>query len=98
MTQTLPWPLVCLNYVNPFRYMFRVQLQDIFLGFRIECTQQEVQKGLCLFSTGEQVLAYLKMDDNNLTRDILAVLGVCVFYRMLAWAVMVIRVRRYARK
>ncbi|KAF9946877.1 hypothetical protein BGZ72_011060 [Mortierella alpina] len=72
MTQNLPWVLECLNYVNPYKYALRILLQNLFQGFKIECTQQEIQKGLCIFSTGEQVLKYLKMEDSNFSRDMLA--------------------------
>jgi len=98
MTQKLPWLLECFNYANPFYYAFRFQLQEIFQGLEIVCAQNEIQKGFCIFTTGEQVLKYLKMDDQNLPRDMLSFVGVCMFYRMVAWVVIVIRVNRYGRK
>ncbi|CAO3569637.1 unnamed protein product [Mortierella alpina] len=98
MTQKLPWILEYFNYANPFYYAFRFQLQEIFQGLEIVCAQNEIQKGFCIFTTGEQVLKYLKMDDQNLPRDMLSFVGVCIFYRLVAWVVVVIRVHRYGRK
>ncbi|KAF9564209.1 hypothetical protein EC968_004603 [Mortierella alpina] len=95
MTQKLPWPLECLNFVNPYSYAFRFLLQGLLQGFKIQCSQREIQKGLCIFTSGEQVLKYLKMEDHNPSRDVLAFVGICVLYRMIAWAVIVLRVRRY---
>ncbi|KAG9319061.1 hypothetical protein KVV02_005374, partial [Mortierella alpina] len=98
MTPSLPWFLHYVNYANPFRYSFRVMVQNELHGLQIKCIDSEIQKGLCLFSNGDQVLQYLKMADQRTGRDLLMFLVLCVLYRMIAWAVIVIRVRLYGHK
>ena len=74
--------------------MVQLELQ----GFQIKCIESEIQKGLCLFSSGDQIIQYLRMDDPNFGRDLLIFSVLCVLYRVIAWAVVVIRVRLHGRK
>ncbi|CAO3569639.1 unnamed protein product [Mortierella alpina] len=98
MTPTLPWFLHYLNYANPFRYSFRLMVQNELQGLQINCIEGEIQKGLCLFSKGDQVIRYLQMADLRYGHDLLMFSVLCVLYRLTAWAVIVIRVRLYGRK
>ncbi|KAG0210414.1 hypothetical protein BGX28_009323 [Mortierella sp. GBA30] len=97
MTQHLPWFLHCLSYLDLFKYSVPALVNNDLRGLKIECAEDEIQKGLCLFSTGDQVLEYTKMDHENISGDVMAFVGLCVLYRMIAWAVIVARVRLYAR-
>ena len=98
MTQTLPWFLHYLSYANPFKYSTRVLLQNELQGLQIKCIDSEIKKGFCIFASGDQVLHFLLMDNRDVGRDLLIFSALCVLYRMIAWAVIVIRVRLYGRK
>ncbi|KAG0267261.1 hypothetical protein BG011_007672 [Mortierella polycephala] len=97
MVTTLPPFLKHINYLSVFKYSSIVSALNEFKGLQFKCTEKMVQNGECPMRTGEEVLMFLNFENENLWMNIGLIILMIVLYRLLAWYVLVSRVRSSRR-
>ncbi|KAF9583028.1 hypothetical protein BGW38_010390 [Lunasporangiospora selenospora] len=86
-----------INHANVFKYSLRALIESEMKDRLIHCTQLEQQRLSCLFSSANQIIATLKLESPGLAQDVICMFALTILYRIVAWAVLVQRVK-YLRK
>ncbi|KAF9192310.1 hypothetical protein BGZ50_008674 [Haplosporangium sp. Z 11] len=97
MVTALPPFLKHINYLSVFKYSSIIVALNEFNGLKIECTEGMVHNGECPMRTGEEVLKFLNFENENLWMNIGLIVLMIVLYRLLAWYILVSRVRSSRR-
>jgi len=87
LSLTIPTWLSDLAWSTTLKYAARIIMLNESIGLRLNCTQDELASGQCLVQTGEELLALLGWKDWDVGKFCGLLVGVTVFYRILAWAV-----------
>lgn len=84
----MPAVLQGLNYLSPLRYLVRNLVPYSIRDQIFTCTdQQRLPDGNCTIGTGIEVLRLYELDVDPLV-NVIALAGVTVVYRAIAWAVL----------
>ncbi|KAG0380699.1 hypothetical protein BGX24_006032 [Mortierella sp. AD032] len=90
----LPYILHVFNYLSIFRYAAIVLSLEEFRGLQVHDSVNDQSSILALvFPSGDAVLSYLHMDDQDLGFSLCMVVVLMVMYRLMAWAVLTFRIR-----
>ncbi|KAG0349768.1 hypothetical protein BG005_010705 [Podila minutissima] len=93
MSLNIPEFLKVINHISLFKYGSLVMTRNEFDGLVFDCTQEQTMTGACPYPTGEAALDLLKFNgvDWNLYMGLFV--AVVVAYRLVAWLVLVLKVK-----
>ncbi|KAG0230494.1 hypothetical protein BGW42_000915 [Actinomortierella wolfii] len=86
--------LVDLSYISLWRFGTIALTLIEASGLRVECTNDMIRRGLCPFTKGEEGLRYIRYSQYKLTDCLIAVVGLTFFYRFVAWAMLMARIKK----
>ncbi|EIW69228.1 hypothetical protein TREMEDRAFT_31078 [Tremella mesenterica DSM 1558] len=73
----------------------RVQIINECLGLMFNCTNEEIQSGVCIARSGDQLLALFGWKDLSTARYVEIMLAVAVAWRIVAWGSIAFRTRQW---
>ncbi|KAG0085172.1 hypothetical protein BGZ92_009204 [Podila epicladia] len=97
MINKLPSVLFYLNHLSVFKYTSVVLALNEFTGLTFHCTE-DMLEGTCAWKDGSQVLRFLYFRNKSLGHNIGLVVAMMVLYRLLAWVVLVARMKAHYRR
>ncbi|KAG0259354.1 hypothetical protein DFQ27_004096 [Actinomortierella ambigua] len=87
-------PLVDMGYISLWKYgTIALTLMET-QGLKVDCTASMERRGLCPFRTGEEGLRYIRFHKYKLSESLIAVAGLTILYRFVAWASVLARVKK----
>ncbi|KAF9120195.1 hypothetical protein BGW39_011589 [Mortierella sp. 14UC] len=92
----LPYALQLFNYISIFKYAAIALSLEEFRGLQVQLDNSADGGSSILalvFPSGDAVLSYLKMDDQDLGFNLCMIVVLIVVYRLAAWAVLTARIR-----
>ncbi|KAK3843317.1 MAG: P-loop containing nucleoside triphosphate hydrolase protein [Linnemannia gamsii] len=90
----LPYILHIFNYLSIFRYAAIALSLEEFRSLQVHDSVNDQSSILALvFPSGDAVLSYLHMDDQDLGFSLCMVVVLMVMYRLMAWAALTFRIR-----
>lgn len=89
-----PQWLEYINYVSLFKYGSVITAKNEFEGKVFDCSADEINSGACPFPTGEAILELFQFDGKDWNLYMTLFVAVVVVYRLLAWFVLVVKVKR----
>ncbi|KAK3824747.1 MAG: P-loop containing nucleoside triphosphate hydrolase protein [Benniella sp.] len=94
LSLSTPQWLNYINYVSLFKYGSVITAKNEFEGKVFDCSTDEINSGACPFPTGEAVLELFQFDDKDWTLYMALFITMVVIYRLLAWFVLVAKIKR----
>ncbi|KAG8774795.1 hypothetical protein FRC12_001829 [Ceratobasidium sp. 428] len=92
---SIPTWLSDTAYATTMKYAARVIAVNESVGLQLHCPPETIQSGECLVQSGQQLLDLLGFTNDLRTGRYLGiVVSLAVAYRILAWAFLVVKVRR----
>ena len=88
--QNTPDYLLWLQYISVFFYTFRIMAVNQWDDFgAIGCSAADLAAPFgCAFKTGEDVLSYFDIDQDDLTRDLIVIFAMILFLRLMSVVVL----------
>ncbi|KAF9580371.1 hypothetical protein BGW38_003015, partial [Lunasporangiospora selenospora] len=83
----VPKVLTYLNYINHYKYASTALVATQVAGHEIHCTT-DLQGVFCLFTNTDQILNIIGYKDEGVLGNILATVGLIIFYRLVGWLVL----------
>ncbi|GAA5832082.1 hypothetical protein JCM11251_002811 [Rhodosporidiobolus azoricus] len=91
---TLDGYLKVIGWVSPMKPQASVNMVNEFEGLVFRCTEEDIQSGACIYSTGEQVLDTfgLPFGRGGVAKYMGILVSVTVIWRLIAWVAVRLRV------
>ncbi|KAI8353411.1 P-loop containing nucleoside triphosphate hydrolase protein [Mortierella sp. GBAus27b] len=93
LSLSMPQWLEYVNYISVFKYGSVIAAKNEFEGRVFDCSEDQIQMGACPFPTGQAVLDLFEFDEKNWTLYMILFVTVVVVYRLLAWLILVAKVK-----
>ncbi|KFH73647.1 hypothetical protein MVEG_00861 [Podila verticillata NRRL 6337] len=94
MSLNMPKFLDLINYISTFKYGALIMARNELENWTVECTEVQKLSGGCPYQTGQQTLELLKFNTVNWSLYMSLFVTVVVSYRLVAWMVLVMKVKR----
>ncbi|KAF9091437.1 hypothetical protein BGX23_005187 [Mortierella sp. AD031] len=93
MSLNIPKWLTYINHISLFKYGSVIMTRNEFDGKVFDCSAEQIAGGACPYPTGEDVLKLFHFEDKNWDLYMGLFVAVVVIYRLLAWLVLVAKVK-----
>ncbi|GAA5870410.1 hypothetical protein JCM8547_004025 [Rhodosporidiobolus lusitaniae] len=94
ISATLDHWLKVVGWASPLKPQAAVITINEMVGLVFECSEADVASGACAYSTGEQVLDVFSLPYSGTAKYMGIVVSVTVIWRLIAWALLSVRVKR----
>lgn len=94
MSLNMPKFLDVINYISMFKYGALIMARNELEDWVVECTEAQKLSGGRPYQTGQQTLELLKFNSVDWNLYMGLFVTVVVLYRLVAWMVLVMKVKR----